>query len=50
MQTDNDSHKQPVSYYGKKIYYINPLIAKKADKAKKEPDYSTENVEEGNDR
>jgi len=46
MQTDNEPQKEPVSYYGKKIYFINPLIAKTVPPAKKNPEYCNENIEE----
>ena len=39
MQIDNEPPKQPVSYYGKKTYTINPLIAKSIIPTKKDPEY-----------
>ena len=50
MQTDNDTPKRPVSFYGKKIYYINPLLAKKVVPAKKAPEYASEEIEEDQDK
>jgi len=49
MSADNDLPKRPVSYYGKKLYYINHpriLIAQKALPQKKEPKYTDEDIEE----
>jgi hypothetical protein len=50
MQTDNSSPKPPVSHYGKKIYYINPLIVQRATLTEKEPEYLYEDIEEDKDR
>ena len=38
--------KQPVPYYGKKVYYINPIIANKDRDGKKEPEYWYEDIED----
>ncbi len=45
MQTDKNPPAPPVSYYGKKIYYINPLIVEEEAPAKKEPEYRYEDIE-----
>jgi len=50
MQTDNNSPKPLVSHYGKKIYYINPLIVQRAILTKKEPECLYEDIEEDKDR
>jgi hypothetical protein len=50
METDNNSPERPIVYYGKKVYYINPLIAKKVVPPKKEPDYRKETVEDDRDK
>ncbi len=50
METDNELPKQPISYYGKKIYFINPLIAKRATPPKKEPEKLYEDIVEDSDR
>ena len=47
---DDDTPKHPVSFYGKKVYYINPLIAKKALPTKKEPEQRYEDVEKDEDK
>jgi len=46
MQIDNEPPKKPVSYYGKKTYTINPLIAKTVPPAKKNPEYCYEDIKE----
>ena len=40
------SEKQPVIIYGKKVYFINPLIAKKETSLQKEPNYLYEDIED----
>lgn len=40
------SEKQPVIIYGKKVYFINPLIAKKEISLQKEPNYLYEDIED----
>ncbi len=50
MNADDETPKRSVSFYGKKIYYINPLIAKKAPPTKKEPEQRYDDVEEDKDK
>ena len=50
MQTEKNSlnnspQKEPVIFYGKKVYILNPLIARK-EPIKKEPEYRYEDIEE----
>jgi hypothetical protein len=45
MQIEH-SENHPVSYYGKKVYYFNPLIARKETTAKNEPSYLYEDTED----
>jgi len=46
MQTDSEPTKKHVSYYGKKIYFINPLIAQKLAIAEKVPECLYEDIDE----
>lgn len=50
MDKDNELPKNTIIYYGKKTYYINPLIAKRAPPPKKEPEDLYENVEDDKDK
>ena len=50
MNTDKDTAKPTVTYYGKKVYYMNPLIAKKPTTVQKQPKYMYEDIEEDKDR
>jgi len=50
MQTEknsanNNPPKEPIIFYGKKVYILNPLIATK-EPIKKEPEYWYEDIEE----
>jgi hypothetical protein len=41
--TDEDAGEtKPVSYYGKKLYYLNPKIARRKPAQEVMPDYSEE--------
>ena len=41
--TDEESREtKPVSYYGKKLYYLNPKIARRKPAQEVIPDYSEE--------
>jgi len=46
MLTDKNPPTPAVSYYGKKIYYLNPLIVEEVAPAKKEPEYQYEDIED----
>ena len=38
----NNQHKIAVSYYGKKLYVLNPVIARKEPTKENVPDYGDE--------
>ena len=50
MAFEKNTAKPTVTYYGKKVYYMNPLIAKKPTTLQKQPKYYYEDIDEDNDR
>jgi hypothetical protein len=40
MEDNRKKEKEPVKYYGKKLYQINPCFIKKKRVDKKTPDYA----------
>lgn len=42
MTEENDNQAETVTYYGKKLYYLNPKIARRKPAQEVIPDYSEE--------
>lgn len=42
MTEENDNETKTVTYYGKKLYYLNPKIARLKPVPEATPDYSNE--------
>lgn len=43
---NNNSPKSQISYFGKKVYYFNELIARKDTNDKNKPEFYYEDIEE----
>jgi len=50
MENDQEQKIRPVIFYGKKVYRLHPLIARKKPPEIKIPNYRDEQVEKDKDR